>query len=106
VFLTIPQSIDFCLPAHQHRTCTPWHTGYVDGLPPVLDYSYPELQPKVNPDVLEGKKFIYLSISEAFSGSDVGRMQKYTDKCGANKWVFSAVCLNDKDQVCARHPDA
>ena len=45
--------------------------GTVIGLPPVLNFGSPELQAKVVPEVLSGKKPICLAISEAFAGSDV-----------------------------------
>jgi alkylation response protein AidB-like acyl-CoA dehydrogenase len=62
--------------------------GGVIGLPPVLNFGAPELQAKIVPDVLAGKKFICLAISEAFAGSDVGGMQTYAHKDG-NEWVIS-----------------
>ena len=62
--------------------------GGVIGLPPVLDVGSPELQAKIVPDVLAGRKFICLAISEAFAGSDVGGMQTYAYKDG-NEWVIS-----------------
>ena len=62
--------------------------GGVIGLPPVLNFGSPELQAKIVPDVLAGKKFICLAISEAFAGSDVGGMQTYAYKDG-NDWVIS-----------------
>ena len=79
--------------------------GGVIGLPPVLNFGSPELQSKVIPDVLAGKKFICLAISEAFAGSDVGGMQTYAYKDG-NEWVISGtkkyVCLCRRDQTVAR----
>ncbi|KAF8340593.1 acyl-CoA dehydrogenase NM domain-like protein [Cantharellus anzutake] len=54
--------------------------GMVIGLPPVINFGSPELKAKVVPDVLAGKKFISLAISEAFAGSDVAGL-----KCTANK---------------------
>jgi alkylation response protein AidB-like acyl-CoA dehydrogenase/predicted heme/steroid binding protein len=62
--------------------------GDVIGLPPVLNFGSPELQAKIVPDILAGKKFICLAISEAFAGSDVGGMQTYAYKDG-NEWVIS-----------------
>jgi len=62
--------------------------GDVIGLPPVLNFGSPELQAKIVPDVLAGRKFICLAISEAFAGSDVGGMQTYAYKDG-NEWVIS-----------------
>jgi hypothetical protein len=44
-------------------------------VPPILNYGSPELQKRVVPDILNGKKFLALAISEAFAGSDVGGLQ-------------------------------
>ncbi|KAI0318100.1 acyl-CoA dehydrogenase [Amylostereum chailletii] len=62
--------------------------GGVIGLPPVLNFGSPELQAKIVPDVLAGKKFICLAISEAFAGSDVGGMETTAKKEG-DEWVIS-----------------
>ena len=62
--------------------------GGVIGLPPVLNYGSSELQAKVVPEVLSGKKYICLAISEAFAGSDVGGMQTTAVKDG-NEWVIT-----------------
>ncbi|KAI9511274.1 acyl-CoA dehydrogenase [Russula earlei] len=62
--------------------------GGVIGLPPVLNFGSPELQTKIVPDILSGKKTICLAISEAFAGSDVGGMQTYAYK-DENEWVIS-----------------
>lgn len=43
----------------------------VIGLPPVLNFGSDEIKMRVAPDILAGKKFISLAISEAFAGSDV-----------------------------------
>lgn len=43
----------------------------VIGLPPVLNFGSAEIKAKIVPEVLAGKKFISLAISEAFAGSDV-----------------------------------
>jgi alkylation response protein AidB-like acyl-CoA dehydrogenase len=70
--------------------------GYVDGLlaggviglPPVLNFGSPELQAKVVPEVLSGKKFICLAVSEAFAGSDVGGLQTVATMEG-DEWIIS-----------------
>jgi alkylation response protein AidB-like acyl-CoA dehydrogenase len=54
--------------------------GMVIGLPPVINFGRPELKAKIVPEVLSGKKFICLAISEAFAGSDVAGL-----KCTATK---------------------
>jgi alkylation response protein AidB-like acyl-CoA dehydrogenase len=63
-------------------------TGAVIGLPPVLNYGSPELQAQVVPEVLSGKKFIALAISEAFAGSDVGGLQTTAIRDG-NDWIIT-----------------
>ena len=62
--------------------------GQVIGLPPVLNFGAPELQARVVPEVLGGKKFICLAISEAFAGSDVGGMQTFAERDG-DEWVIT-----------------
>lgn len=70
--------------------------GKVIGLPPVLNFGNPELQKKVVPEVLAGKKFICLAISEAHAGSDVFGLQTNAKKTedgkhwivnGTKKWI-------------------
>ena len=58
------------------------------GLPPVLNFGSPELQAKVVPEVLSGKKYICLAISEAFAGSDVGGLQTIAERDG-DYWVIT-----------------
>ncbi|THH13330.1 hypothetical protein EW146_g6875 [Bondarzewia mesenterica] len=62
--------------------------GGIIGLPPVLNFGSPELQAKVVPEVLDGKKFICLAISEAFAGSDVSGLQTVAKKEG-DEWVIT-----------------
>lgn len=62
--------------------------GDVIGLPPVLNYGSPELQAKVVPEVLSGKKFIALAISEAFAGSDVSGLQTTAIRDG-DDWIIT-----------------
>ena len=57
-------------------------------LPPVLNYGSPELQAQVVPDVLSGKKFIALAITEAFAGSDVSGIQTTAVRDG-DYWVIT-----------------
>ncbi|KAJ7087300.1 acyl-CoA dehydrogenase/oxidase [Mycena belliarum] len=68
--------------------------GAVIGLPPVLNYGSPELKARVIPEVLSGKKFLALAISEAFAGSDVGGIQTTAVRdgdfwivTGTKKWI-------------------
>ena len=70
--------------------------GVVDGLlnggviavPPILNYGSPELQAGVLPEVLSGKKFVALAISEALAGSDVAGLQTTAVKDG-DHWVIT-----------------
>ncbi|KAH9049217.1 acyl-CoA dehydrogenase [Lactarius deliciosus] len=62
--------------------------GDVIGLPPLLNFGPPELQAKIVPDILAGKKFICLAISEAFAGSDVGwHCRRTPTKMVTNGWI-------------------
>jgi alkylation response protein AidB-like acyl-CoA dehydrogenase len=49
--------------------------GMVIGLPPVMNFGSAELKAKIIHEVLQGKKFISLAISEAFAGSDVAGLR-------------------------------
>lgn len=62
--------------------------GVLIGLPPVLNFGSSELCAKVVPDVLNGKKFVALAISEAFAGSDVAGMQTTAVRDG-DYWIIS-----------------
>ncbi|THG95719.1 hypothetical protein EW145_g7910 [Phellinidium pouzarii] len=64
--------------------------GQVIGLPPVLNFGSPELKAKVVPDVLAGKKFICLAISEAQAGSDVFGLHTTATKSEDGKfWIVN-----------------
>jgi alkylation response protein AidB-like acyl-CoA dehydrogenase len=64
--------------------------GKVIGLPPVLNFGSDELKARVVPDVLEGKKFICLAISEAHAGSDVMGLQTTAVKSEDGKeWIIN-----------------
>jgi len=61
-----------------------------------MNFGSPELKAKIIPEVLSGKKFICLAISEAFAGSDVSGLQtratkspdgKYWIINGTKKWI-------------------
>lgn len=62
--------------------------GGVIGLPPILNFGSKELQDRIVPDVLSGKKYICLAISEAFAGSDVAGLQT-TAVLDRDHWVVS-----------------
>ncbi|GAA5926562.1 uncharacterized protein JCM15063_000309 [Sporobolomyces koalae] len=70
--------------------------GMVIGLPPVLNFGTDKMKQEVLPEILAGKKFISLAISEAFAGSDVAGMQTTAEKTpdgkhyivrGTKKWI-------------------
>lgn len=64
--------------------------GAIIGLPPVLNFGSPELKARVVPEVLSGKKFICLAISEAFAGSDVMGLKTTATKTEDGKhWIIT-----------------
>ena len=64
--------------------------GKVIGLPPVLNFGSDELKAKVVPEVLSGKKFICLAVSEAYAGSDVMGLQTTATKSEDGKeWIIN-----------------
>ncbi|KAJ7494660.1 acyl-CoA dehydrogenase NM domain-like protein [Mycena galericulata] len=64
--------------------------GMVIGLPPVLNFGSDELKARVVPEVLQGKKFISLAISEAHAGSDVMGLQTTAVKSEDGKeWIIN-----------------
>lgn len=64
--------------------------GKVIGLPPVINFGSDELKARVVPEVLEGKKFICLAISEAQAGSDVMGLQTTATKSEDGKeWIIN-----------------
>ena len=64
--------------------------GVVIGLPPVLNFANPELRKRVSEEVLSGKKFLSLAISEAFAGSDVQGMKTSAKKTEDGKfWIVT-----------------
>lgn len=73
--------------------------GTVIGLPPVMNFANPALRERIMKEVLSGKKFISLAISEAFAGSDVMGLQTTATKTedgkfwivnGTKKWITNA----------------
>lgn len=60
------------------------------GLPPVLNFGSEAIKAQVVPDVLAGKKFICLAISEAYAGSDVMGLQTTAVKSEDGKeWIIN-----------------
>ena len=63
----------------------------------MLNFGSDELKRRIVPEILGGKKFISLAISEAFAGSDVAGLQTTAKKSedgkewivtGTKKWVY------------------
>lgn len=90
--------------------------GGVIGLPPVLNFGTPEIQAKVVPEVLDGKKYICLAVSEAFAGSDVGGLQTTAERVrdekgqewwevsGTKKWITNGVYADYFTTACRTDP--
>lgn len=72
------------------RSCVGLLGGKVIGLPPVLNFGSAELIARVVPDILNGKKFICLAISEAHAGSDVMGLHTTAVKSEDGKeWIIN-----------------
>lgn len=63
----------------------------VIGAPPLLNdaFTSDEVRKEVLPDILDGKKFIALAISEAFVGSDVRGMRTWAKKQADGSYVVN-----------------
>lgn len=68
------------------------------GLPPVLKFGTKEMQRRVAPDCLSGKKFICLAITEPYAGSDVSAIRTtarregdYFIVNGNKKWITNGI---------------
>lgn len=62
--------------------------GGVIALPPILNFGSPEIQSRYVPEILGGKKYIALAITEAFAGSDVAGVQTVAVRDG-DDWVVT-----------------
>lgn len=78
--------------------------GGVIALPPILNYGTPDLQAQYVPDILAGKKYIALAITEAFAGSDVAGIQTTAVRegdvwivTGTKKYVLLLLIRQDAD---------
>ncbi|KAF5341470.1 hypothetical protein D9758_013941 [Tetrapyrgos nigripes] len=63
-------------------------SGMVIGLPPVFNHGSPELKARIVPEIMEGRKFIALAITEAFAGSDVNGLQTTAVRNG-DFWIVN-----------------
>ncbi|KAJ7727303.1 acyl-CoA dehydrogenase [Mycena maculata] len=96
--------------------------GYLDGLgggtyiglPPIMNFGQPAVRDKIMAEVLAGKKFVCLAITEAFAGSDVAGLKCFAEKTdkgwvvtGTKKWItngtfadyFTVGCKTEKGMV-------
>jgi acyl-CoA dehydrogenase len=85
-------------------------TGVAYGLPPLLKFASKELQSRVVPDLLLGRKRICIAISEVEAGSDVANIQtsakksdcgKYYIVNGSKKWITNGI-WSDYASMCVR----
>ncbi|OZJ03889.1 hypothetical protein BZG36_03959 [Bifiguratus adelaidae] len=74
--------------------------GLMIGLPPIFNFGSYEMQQKIIPEVLSGRKRICLAITEPFAGSDVARIKttaklspdgKHYIVNGTKKWITNGV---------------
>ena len=86
----------------QRGYCDGLNAGAVIGLPPVMNFGSEELRNRIVPEVLSGKKFICLAISEAFAGSDVQGLVTFAKKTedgkhwiinGTKKWITNGMSV-------------
>ncbi|KAH8099991.1 acyl-CoA dehydrogenase/oxidase [Cristinia sonorae] len=94
-----PEEFDYFHEMIVHQEFARIHArGYIDGigggscigLPPVLNFGNPELRDRITSEVLSGKKFICLGISEAFAGSDVQGLRTTATKTADGKhWIIN-----------------
>ncbi|KAF8305920.1 peroxisomal acyl-CoA-dehydrogenase [Clavulina sp. PMI_390] len=75
-------------------------SGMQIGLSPVLNFGSEALKAKIVPEVLSGKKYICLAVTEAFAGSDVAGLRCKATKSadgtywtinGTKKWITNGV---------------
>ncbi len=85
-------------------------TGLAYGTPPLLKFASKELQERVVPDILLGKKRICIAISEVEAGSDVANIQTTAKKSecgrfyivnGVKKWITNGL-WSDFASMCVR----
>ncbi|KAI0749533.1 acyl-CoA dehydrogenase NM domain-like protein [Daedaleopsis nitida] len=66
------------------------NSGATIGLPPVINFGSPGIRDRVVEEVLTGKKFMSLAISEAFAGSDVSGLRTTAKKTPDGKhWIIN-----------------
>ncbi|KAF8962777.1 acyl-CoA dehydrogenase/oxidase [Flammula alnicola] len=88
--------------------------GTCIGLPPVLNFGGKHLKDAIVEDILSGKKFICLAVTEAFAGSDVAGIKCHARPTkdgwvvnGTKKWItngtfadyFIVACRTDEGEI-------
>lgn len=64
--------------------------GLIIGAPPLINFGSEALRDRILPDLLAGKKFICLAISEAHAGSDVTGLKTTAVKSEDGKhWIIN-----------------
>jgi acyl-CoA dehydrogenase len=85
-------------------------TGLAYGTPPLLKFASRELQDRIVPDILTGKKRICIAITEPDAGSDVANVQstakrsecgRYYIVNGTKKWITNGI-WSDYASMCVR----
>ncbi|CVL07967.1 probable acyl-CoA dehydrogenase [Fusarium mangiferae] len=75
-------------------------TGMAYGMPPIITYGSAELQNKLLPDLIRGKKRICIAITEPDAGSDVANITTTAEKSpcgkfyvvnGEKKWITNGI---------------
>lgn len=85
-------------------------TGLAYGTPPLIEFASQQLQEKVVPDLLLGRKRICIAITETDAGSDVARLATSAEKTsdgkhyiinGSKKWITNGL-WSDYASTCVR----
>lgn len=85
-------------------------TGVAFGLPPLLKFASRDLQERIVPDILLGKKRICIAITEPDAGSDIANLQttakrsmdgKFYILNGTKKWITNGL-WSDYASMCVR----
>jgi len=88
--------------------------GMVIGLPPVFNFGSDALKKRIVPEVLAGRKYIALAISEAFAGSDVAGLRCVAEKTqdgkhwivnGTKKWITNGTFADYFSTGCKTGPN-
>lgn len=94
--VTVRRSFDTVVLDHcpgilsDHAPCAGMLSGALIGLPPIVHFGSPALKARIVPEVISGKKFMCLAVTEAFSGSDVAGTRTHATKTPDGKfWIIN-----------------